>query len=226
MTKQDTLKEKVARAIEAVIDNYPAVDASPSHIRKIRAEWCAQAAITAISEHGSDVDEENPYKSIETCMAMQPRDWCLHHRDAWIWVIVYGADDETLKELAIKHEWDEEAVARLKRLHKAWNTNHTETILRAENERLRDALEECIEWVIHAEAMGSILKAQQAGLAGVKKECEQALQGDDDSMSHNYQGALADCNELAKMVFNAKDLESLQETTKLNYPGVYKDCKL
>jgi hypothetical protein len=41
--------ERVAQAIEKIIDDYPMIDASQSQIRKIRAEKIARAAIAALS---------------------------------------------------------------------------------------------------------------------------------------------------------------------------------
>ncbi len=46
----ESMVERVAKAIEQVIDRYPAVDASPSRIREIRAGWIARAAISAMAE--------------------------------------------------------------------------------------------------------------------------------------------------------------------------------
>ena len=56
----DMLVEAVARGIERVIDQYPAVDASPSRIRKIRAGMITQAALTAITESGYAVVPREP----------------------------------------------------------------------------------------------------------------------------------------------------------------------
>ena len=55
-------------------------------------------------------------ESLEAAMAFTPHDWTQHHRLAWIWGIVLGWDD-AMPEMASKHRWDAETVARLERLH-------------------------------------------------------------------------------------------------------------
>lgn len=47
--------ERVTRTIAAVLDTLPAADAPPAHVRQIRAEWVARAAIAAIREPTPDV---------------------------------------------------------------------------------------------------------------------------------------------------------------------------
>lgn len=61
-------------------------------------------------------DEENPLQSLATVVAFSSRDWSANHRDAWIYAIVSGWDDEALAEVAAKHDWDAATVARLCRL--------------------------------------------------------------------------------------------------------------
>ncbi|USN14169.1 hypothetical protein KABACHOK_03330 [Brevundimonas phage vB_BpoS-Kabachok] len=61
--------------------------------------------------------EENPFDSIHACIAFSPRDWSENHRMAWIYGIVCGWDAESMKEVAAKHRWGPDEVARLKRLH-------------------------------------------------------------------------------------------------------------
>ncbi|MDP1527706.1 MAG: hypothetical protein Q8M20_18030 [Rhodocyclaceae bacterium] len=64
--------------------------------------------------------EENPKESIKTCMATSSKDWSLYERDAWIWGIVFGWDDESLVDLSKRHKWRNVDVDRLKRLHQKW----------------------------------------------------------------------------------------------------------
>jgi len=59
---------------------------------------------------------ECPFKSLETAVACHVRDWSADHRDAWIWGIVCGWDEASLKELTQQYKWTPETVARLKRL--------------------------------------------------------------------------------------------------------------
>jgi hypothetical protein len=60
----------------------------------------------------------NPLKSLAFAVALHSRDWALHHRDAWIWGIVQGWDEDSLRELARQHRWEPETVERLKLLHR------------------------------------------------------------------------------------------------------------
>ncbi len=61
-----------------------------------------------------------PLESIEIAMAFHVRDWTNHHRDAWIYGIVKGFDDESMKQMQDKHNWSNETVNRLKALHVKW----------------------------------------------------------------------------------------------------------
>lgn len=60
---------------------------------------------------------ENPLTSLSHCIAFDSRDWSLSRRDAWIYAIVIGWDNDSLNELADKFHWDDYHVERLKRLH-------------------------------------------------------------------------------------------------------------
>ena len=59
---------------------------------------------------------ENPFDSLATAIACHSRDWSTDHRDAWIWGIVCGWDEYSLRDLVKQHKWTPETVARLKRL--------------------------------------------------------------------------------------------------------------
>lgn len=58
-----------------------------------------------------------PFESLEVCLANHVRDWSEDHRDAWIWGIVNGWDEESLAELRIKHGWSDASVKRLRKMH-------------------------------------------------------------------------------------------------------------
>lgn len=62
------------------------------------------------------VKTENPFESLRTAIACSSRDWAMHHRDAWIYGIVCGWDDDSLRDLAAQFGWGRGEVARLKRL--------------------------------------------------------------------------------------------------------------
>jgi hypothetical protein len=64
--------------------------------------------------------------SLGRCMAFDPRDWALDRRDAWLWGVIVGWDpdepgetDGAMAEVAAKHGWTDEHVARLRTLHAA-----------------------------------------------------------------------------------------------------------
>jgi hypothetical protein len=63
------------------------------------------------------MNPENIFESLENCVAHHVRDWSLNKRDAWIFGIVCGWDDESFEELVERHKWTPEAVERLKKLH-------------------------------------------------------------------------------------------------------------
>ena len=64
--------------------------------------------------------EESPYASIADAMNFSLRDWGLNHRDAWIYGIAVGWGD-AINCVADRHGWTDETVARLQRLHIAYN---------------------------------------------------------------------------------------------------------
>ena len=58
--------------------------------------------------------------ALHTCIALHPRDWSRHHRDAWIYGIVVGWGAESLDALKVLHGWTDETVERLRRLRQAY----------------------------------------------------------------------------------------------------------
>ena len=63
-------------------------------------------------------DGLNPLLSIADAMSFWAGDWGQNSRLAWIYGIVHGWDDDSLDEPKKKHSWNQEAVERLKQLHK------------------------------------------------------------------------------------------------------------
>ncbi|MCK5641014.1 MAG: hypothetical protein KAJ19_09465, partial [Gammaproteobacteria bacterium] len=55
-------------------------------------------------------------QSVGDCMAFSARDWSTDHRDAWLYGVIHGWDEDSLQELAAKHGWEGEPLARLRRL--------------------------------------------------------------------------------------------------------------
>ncbi len=60
---------------------------------------------------------ENPLESIFRTMTLTLKDWGADGRSAWIYGIVCGWSEEDLKNLALSHNWNKNAVERLKRLN-------------------------------------------------------------------------------------------------------------
>lgn len=58
-------------------------------------------------------------QSAGDCLAFHPRDWSVDRRDAWLWGVIVGWDQDSLWELAAKHGWSAEEVERLQGLHAA-----------------------------------------------------------------------------------------------------------
>lgn len=71
------------------------------------------------------VPEENPLESLKSTLAFAVDDWGDSRAKAWVYGIVlgWGSDDDdpdAHAELAAKFGWDDAAVARLRRLHAAF----------------------------------------------------------------------------------------------------------
>jgi hypothetical protein len=59
----------------------------------------------------------DPLESLVNLLAFSSKDWSIEKSDAWVYGIISGWDDETLKELQTKFEWHDLDVKRLKILH-------------------------------------------------------------------------------------------------------------
>ena len=59
------------------------------------------------------------FASAADVMASHSRDWGAESRDAWLWGIIIGWDDESLAELEQKFAWNPESIQRLKRYRRA-----------------------------------------------------------------------------------------------------------
>jgi hypothetical protein len=68
--------------------------------------------------------EEDPFEALETTLAFSSDDWSTSRAKAWVWGIICGWDDASMAELAAKFGWDQEAVARLNRLHAKFKTGN------------------------------------------------------------------------------------------------------
>jgi hypothetical protein len=61
-----------------------------------------------------------PIESLKTCVSTHARDWSINKRDAWIYGIVCGWNDDCFEELIEIRKWTPDAVARLKNLHETF----------------------------------------------------------------------------------------------------------
>lgn len=62
-------------------------------------------------------DQSNdPFGSAAACMTSSPRDWSLDHRDAWLYGIIVGWDEDALLAVAKHHGWTDPDVERLRGL--------------------------------------------------------------------------------------------------------------
>jgi hypothetical protein len=64
---------------------------------------------------------ECPIESLRSCLAFSSRDWSNNHRDAWLYGVVFGWDENSIAELKAKHKWSSSEVERLNRLRKKFN---------------------------------------------------------------------------------------------------------
>jgi hypothetical protein len=90
----------------------PTADDDPASVQSPQIGIIGRSAAEAILDS---------IASISACMTSSPRDWSIDHRDAWMWGIVRGWDDDSMAELVAKHKWSSTEVIRLKSLHQAFN---------------------------------------------------------------------------------------------------------
>jgi hypothetical protein len=57
--------------------------------------------------------------SIRSTIIFSPRDWAADVRDAWVYGIVVGWDDPSIKELSSKFGWEIKEIKKMKQLHNA-----------------------------------------------------------------------------------------------------------
>lgn len=60
---------------------------------------------------------ENPKDSLYYTIANDPRDWAKCKRDAWIYGIIVGWDEESLQQIKEQHKWSQRDADRLSLLH-------------------------------------------------------------------------------------------------------------
>lgn len=60
---------------------------------------------------------ENPLEALQKAIAFSSRDWATEKRDAWVYGIILGWDDNCYPEFNRKFGWDKETFERVQRLH-------------------------------------------------------------------------------------------------------------
>lgn len=93
---------------------------SACHLKAMRERDAACAQVADLEARAKAAAEA--FESIDKCLAFSSRDHGLYRGDAWVYGIVCGwehGDSKAMDEMAARHGWDAESVARLRRLHKA-----------------------------------------------------------------------------------------------------------
>lgn len=62
----------------------------------------------------------NPLEYLECLIAFDPKDWGEYNRDAIVFAVTLGWDDEAYAELQAKFKWSDSFVELLKAQHKDW----------------------------------------------------------------------------------------------------------
>lgn len=82
----------------------------------------ADSKLETDSEVEVDIEQTDKLKevikSIASAISFSPYDWASHHRLAWIYGVIIGWDNDSIKELKEKYDWTDETVERLKTYHK------------------------------------------------------------------------------------------------------------
>lgn len=63
---------------------------------------------------------ENPFESLKNAITSSAKVYALTPHDAWVYGIIVGWTDSELEQLRDMHNWDDERIARLKRLHERY----------------------------------------------------------------------------------------------------------
>lgn len=66
---------------------------------------------------GEKKEVVSPLESLANCIAFDSKDWSISGRDAWVYGIVLGWDQESLMELQHKFQWSDDTCERLIELH-------------------------------------------------------------------------------------------------------------
>ena len=61
-----------------------------------------------------------PFESLYCTLAFATKDWSVDKNDAWLYGIIAGWDDDSLKELQLKFKWPDRSIKELKGLHSTY----------------------------------------------------------------------------------------------------------
>ena len=89
-----------------------------NYVRRIRKSMTAAlAAARAEGRAECAMAAAEALESAHTVLVHDARDWSLSSRDAWLYGLLVGWDDECLAEMLARHpQWKLEGIERLKRL--------------------------------------------------------------------------------------------------------------
>lgn len=112
---------RAVRLIREAVTRLPAVLPSDARV-------CApgEANIDGTVRPADDLDAlRDTLDAIHLAVTISSRDWSIHHRDAWLYGVVAGWDDEhpdddAMPEVAERHGWDAEMVATIRFHHAAF----------------------------------------------------------------------------------------------------------
>lgn len=81
------------------------------------------------------------YESLKATISLHSRDWSLNHRDAWLYGIICGWDEFSLRELKKLHGWDDETISRLIKLNKDFESLQKQKALTVQSTEIKEIVE-------------------------------------------------------------------------------------
>lgn len=81
----------------------------------------AKERVVVAASLGYSAQTEDPREALRRAMSFAVDDWGSSRAMAWVWGIVNGWEDDAMAELAAEYSWDAETIARVRRLHRAFD---------------------------------------------------------------------------------------------------------